>query len=254
MDTNQTNAFADSFIPLTSRDWNALPEYVFPATFSIHSSKTYLFYGYYHGVCSDEIKSIIPQKFHLYQTHDFLRLNTLRRPNWILAEQMHEPIGLFLWRLETGTLFPSLSGSINHQFFKTNIYRYLQLRPNSWNIFLFSRYRSPPWTTKVVPFWCNFFFYPYHYKKKNITYIISIQFRRAGKKNFDGHPNIHTYINIIFVYGRSQYKSVSSTGIKNFICNETIVSRALPSSSVNYNWFTGKNVWLRLTNVNIVGK
>ena len=37
--------------------------------------------------------------------------------------------------------------------------------------------------------------------------------------------------------------SVSSAGIINFIYNEAIVSRALPSSSVDYNWFTGFNVW-----------
>ena len=36
---------------------------------------------------------------------------------------------------------------------------------------------------------------------------------------------------------------MSSAGIINFIYNETIVSRALPSSSVDYKWFTGKNVW-----------
>ena len=32
---------------------------------------------------------------------------------------------------------------------------------------------------------------------------------------------------------------MSSVGIINFIYNEIIVSRALPSSSVYYNWFTG---------------
>ena len=36
---------------------------------------------------------------------------------------------------------------------------------------------------------------------------------------------------------------MSSAGIINFIYNETIVSRALPSLSVDYNWFTGINVW-----------
>ena len=35
---------------------------------------------------------------------------------------------------------------------------------------------------------------------------------------------------------------MSSAGIIHFIYNETIVSRALPSSSVDYNWFTGINV------------
>ena len=33
LDTNQTNAFANSFIPMTSKDWNSLPPIVFPATY-----------------------------------------------------------------------------------------------------------------------------------------------------------------------------------------------------------------------------
>ena len=33
---------------------------------------------------------------------------------------------------------------------------------------------------------------------------------------------------------------MSSADIINYIYNETIVSRALTSSSVDYNWFTGK--------------
>ena len=36
---------------------------------------------------------------------------------------------------------------------------------------------------------------------------------------------------------------MSSAGMIHFIYNETIVSSALPSSSVDYNWFTGINVW-----------
>ena len=40
-----------------------------------------------------------------------------------------------------------------------------------------------------------------------------------------------------------QLKSVSSAGTINFIYNETIVLRALPSSSVDYNWFTGIKVF-----------
>ena len=38
-------------------------------------------------------------------------------------------------------------------------------------------------------------------------------------------------------------KGESSAGIINFIYKETIVSRALPSSSVYYKWFTGIYVW-----------
>ena len=40
-------------------------------------------------------------------------------------------------------------------------------------------------------------------------------------------------------YWRRQSKSVSSTGIINFIFNETIVLKSLPSLLVDYNWFTG---------------
>ena len=36
---------------------------------------------------------------------------------------------------------------------------------------------------------------------------------------------------------------MSSAGTINCIYNETIVSRALPSSSVDYNWLPEKNVW-----------
>ena len=36
---------------------------------------------------------------------------------------------------------------------------------------------------------------------------------------------------------------MSSAGIINFIYNETLVSRDLPSLSVDYNWFTGINIW-----------
>ena len=38
-----------------------------------------------------------------------------------------------------------------------------------------------------------------------------------------------------FIYMEGDNKGVSSAGIKNFICDETIVSRALLSSSIDYN-------------------
>ena len=41
LDTNRTNAFVNSFIPMTSKDWNSLPISVFPATFSISSTDTF---------------------------------------------------------------------------------------------------------------------------------------------------------------------------------------------------------------------
>ena len=52
-----------------------------------------LFYRYYHGFCSDKIRSIIPPKALL---RDFLRLNTPTRLNSIPIERTHSPIRLFL--------------------------------------------------------------------------------------------------------------------------------------------------------------
>ena len=40
LDTNRTNAFPNSFIPTTSRDWNSLTPTVFPATYNLQSFKT----------------------------------------------------------------------------------------------------------------------------------------------------------------------------------------------------------------------
>ena len=40
LDTNRTNAFANSFIPMTSRDWCYLPPTVFPVTYNLQSFKT----------------------------------------------------------------------------------------------------------------------------------------------------------------------------------------------------------------------
>ena len=42
LDTIQTNAFASSFTPMTSRDWNPLPPTVFPATYNLLSFKTHI--------------------------------------------------------------------------------------------------------------------------------------------------------------------------------------------------------------------
>ena len=39
LDTNSTNAFAFSFIPITSRDWNSHPSAVFPTTYNLQSFK-----------------------------------------------------------------------------------------------------------------------------------------------------------------------------------------------------------------------
>ena len=39
-DKNRTSAFANSFISMTSRDWNSLPATVFPATYNLQLFKT----------------------------------------------------------------------------------------------------------------------------------------------------------------------------------------------------------------------
>ena len=40
LDKNRTSAFTNSFIPMTSRDWNSLPATVFPATYNLQLFKT----------------------------------------------------------------------------------------------------------------------------------------------------------------------------------------------------------------------
>ena len=47
-----------------------------------------------------------------------------------------------------------------------------------------------------------------------------------------------------FIYIEGDNKIISFAEIINFIYNETTVSRALPSLSVDYNWFAGINLWM----------
>ena len=42
LENNRTSAFANSFIPMTSRDWNSLPATVFPATYNLQLFKTHI--------------------------------------------------------------------------------------------------------------------------------------------------------------------------------------------------------------------
>ena len=42
MDKNRTSAFGNSFIPMTSRDWNSLPATVFLATYNLQLFKTHI--------------------------------------------------------------------------------------------------------------------------------------------------------------------------------------------------------------------
>ena len=88
-----------------------------------------LYYRYYHGVCSAELKSIIPIKA------VFTR-NTLSTPslsNWIKIELALSPtlyshlLLPFDRNSLPATVFPA---TYNLQLFKTHIHRYLQLLPS----------------------------------------------------------------------------------------------------------------------------
>ena len=59
-----------------------------------------LYYWYYHGVCSVELKSIIPS---LLETRGFRTLSTPSLSNWIKIEPVLSPSLLSLWPPGTGT-------------------------------------------------------------------------------------------------------------------------------------------------------
>ena len=64
--------------------------------------------------------------------------------------------------------------------------------------------------------------------------IFTFSFKCLIDKGEIFQESIYTQIKVLSIEGDNK-KSVSSAGIINFIYNETIVSRALPSSSVDYN-------------------
>ena len=91
-----------------------------------------LFYRYYHGFCSDEIKSIIPPKasfawntrFSKIQHPYALKLGTNRTRAFANS---FIPMTSRDWNSLPSTVFPT---TYNLQFFKTSIHRYLRLLPN----------------------------------------------------------------------------------------------------------------------------
>ena len=82
------------------------------------------------------------------------------------------------------------------------IHRCIQHRPIPWNFF-FLRYKRPPQTTKVVPFWCNSL-YQYHYKKYKKLIIsnnyclkwqlICISFQNEVFEAQQRHTHTHTLL------------------------------------------------------------
>ena len=61
LDKNRTSAFANSFIPLTSRDWNSLPATVFPATYNLQLFKTRI-HRHLHHTSISEFSNWISEK------------------------------------------------------------------------------------------------------------------------------------------------------------------------------------------------
>ena len=56
-----------------------------------------LFYRFYHGMCSGELKSVIPPNHALCITHVLPIPNTISRLNWKSAGPLHSPIRLSPW-------------------------------------------------------------------------------------------------------------------------------------------------------------
>ena len=91
-----------------------------------------LFHRYYHGYCSDEIKSIIPPKASFARNTRFskiqhpyaLKLDTYRT-NVFANSFIH------MTSREWNSLSPTVfTATYNHQSPKTRIHRYLRLLPN----------------------------------------------------------------------------------------------------------------------------
>ena len=122
------------------------------------------YYRYYHGVCSVELKSIIPPKA-LFTTPSL--------SNWIKIEQALSPTLLSLWPPETGTHFQPPSSP--------RLITFSCLRPASTDtfnsypahkislFFFFSRWRDQRRPLWDAPFRCISFSHQYHKKKKKFT-------------------------------------------------------------------------------------
>ena len=97
------------------------------------------FYRYYHGLCCDEIKSIIPPKASFARNTRFskiqhpyaLKSDTNRRNafsnSFIPLTSRHLELNLDIWNSLRPSVFPA---TYNLQSFKIQIHKYLQLLPN----------------------------------------------------------------------------------------------------------------------------
>ena len=120
-------------------------------------SALFLYYKYYHGVCSDELKSIIHSKalfirnkrFSKAQNHFSVKMNKNRTRAFFNS---FIPMNSSDWNSLPATVFPA---TYNLQLFKTHIHRYLQLLPSP-------RWRGQPRPLGDAPFWCISFSHQYH--------------------------------------------------------------------------------------------
>ena len=122
-------------------------------------------YRYYHGVCSVELKSIIPPKA-VFTRRGFRTLSTPLLSNWIKTERALSPILLSLWPPETGThsLPPSSPRLITFSCLRPasadtfNSYPAHKIPP----VFFFSRWRGQSRPLGDAPSRCISFSHRFH--------------------------------------------------------------------------------------------
>ena len=85
----------------------------------------------------------------------------------------HSPFRLPLWLLDTGTFFPHPT-TYSLKSFKTCTHWYLQLQPNPWNFFFFSRYKEGSTEDfRGCTFWGQLLLVSILLEKKNIRMVVS---------------------------------------------------------------------------------
>ena len=88
-----------------------------------------LYYRYYHGVCSVELKSIIPLNPSLLETRGFRTLSTPSLSNWIKIEPALSPTFIPMTSKNCNSFQATFfSATYILQLFKNRIRRYLQLQ------------------------------------------------------------------------------------------------------------------------------
>ena len=96
-----------------------------------------LYYRYYHGGCSDELKSVIPPKACFARSRRFAnsqhslvvkleKCRTTSFPNMFVSMTSRN------WNSLPASIFPS---TYNLQTFKTRVYKNLRLHPLTWSTF-----------------------------------------------------------------------------------------------------------------------